>query len=100
MVRDALHTWDCLCVVCVYMCVCVCVYVVVLVLCCWHTIHQVFRSIGYKSVKVDKDIPFDHNKGIVLNEKGRIVSGEQHVTLRHPCVCVRVNGCYLYYLLL
>lgn len=62
-------------------------YVVVLVLCCWHTIHQVFRSIGYKSVRVDKDIPFDHNKGIVLNEKGRIVSGEQHVTLRHPCVC-------------
>ena len=66
-------------------------YVVVLVLCCWHTIHQVFRSIGYKSVRVDKDIPFDHNKGIVLNEKGRIVSGEQHVTLRHPCMCACVS---------
>jgi len=50
----------------------------------------VFRSIGYKSVRVDKDIPFDHNKGIVLNEKGRIVSGEQHVSLRCLCACVRV----------
>jgi adrenodoxin-NADP+ reductase len=32
----------------------------------------VFRSIGYKSVQVDQDIPFDHQKGVVVNDKGRI----------------------------
>ena len=64
-------------------CVCVlysyCSYTILLLLYSYlltHTMCQVFRSIGYKSVKVDKDIPFDHNKGVVLNEKGRIVSGE------------------------
>ncbi|KPJ19209.1 NADPH:adrenodoxin oxidoreductase, mitochondrial [Papilio machaon] len=32
----------------------------------------VFRSIGYKSVKADKDIVFDSN-GFVVNDKGRVI---------------------------
>ncbi|XP_790150.2 NADPH:adrenodoxin oxidoreductase, mitochondrial [Strongylocentrotus purpuratus] len=32
----------------------------------------VLRSIGYKSVQVDDFIPFDHQKGVVKNELGRV----------------------------
>nr|QZX63199.1 adrenodoxin-NADP+ reductase [Halisarca dujardinii] len=32
----------------------------------------VFRSIGYQSVQVDPDIPFDNSEGIVINKLGRI----------------------------
>ena len=54
----------------------------------WHAnVCQVFRSIGYKSVKVDKDIPFDQRKGVILNERGRIVNGEQVTTLKWLCAC-------------
>ncbi|KAL0482825.1 hypothetical protein AKO1_014226, partial [Acrasis kona] len=31
-----------------------------------------FRSIGYKSIQVDKDIPFDEKKGIVCNVNGKV----------------------------
>lgn len=66
--------------------------VVVLIL-FWHTnMCQVFRSIGYKSVKVDKDIPFDQRKGVILNEKGRIVSGEQPATLKWLCMLMTISA--------
>ncbi|XP_062615360.1 NADPH:adrenodoxin oxidoreductase, mitochondrial-like isoform X1 [Saccostrea cucullata] len=32
----------------------------------------VFRSIGYKSVPIDPSLPFDTNKGIIPNKKGRV----------------------------
>ncbi|CAH2100051.1 unnamed protein product [Euphydryas editha] len=32
-----------------------------------------FRSIGYKSVKVDNDLPFSSN-GVVINENGRVIN--------------------------
>lgn len=31
----------------------------------------VFRSIGYKSIPIE-DVPFDHNKGVIDNENGRV----------------------------
>jgi len=34
----------------------------------------VFRSIGYKSVQADPALPFDKRKGIVPNDKGRVIS--------------------------
>ncbi|XP_022314731.2 NADPH:adrenodoxin oxidoreductase, mitochondrial-like [Crassostrea virginica] len=32
----------------------------------------VFRSIGYKSIPIDPNLPFDERKGIILNQKGRV----------------------------
>nr|XP_054763348.1 NADPH:adrenodoxin oxidoreductase, mitochondrial-like [Lytechinus pictus] len=32
----------------------------------------VLRSIGYKSVQVDDFIPFDHQKGVIKNDLGRV----------------------------
>ena len=34
---------------------------------------QVFRSIGYKSVAVGDDVPFDSKRGIIPNVNGRVV---------------------------
>lgn len=33
-----------------------------------------FRSIGYKSIQVDKDLPFSN--GVVINENGRVTSSD------------------------
>lgn len=30
------------------------------------------RSIGYRSVPLDPSLPFDHRRGIILNEQGRV----------------------------
>ena len=38
----------------------------------------VFKSIGYKSVAVDKDIPFNSKKGIVINECGRVMNEQKN----------------------
>lgn len=35
----------------------------------------VVRSIGYKSIKVDDSLPFDHEKGTVVNKAGRVGEG-------------------------
>lgn len=32
----------------------------------------VFKSIGYKSVPVEEGIPFDHKKGVIPSENGRV----------------------------
>ena len=32
----------------------------------------VIKSIGYKSVQIDDDIPFDHKRGVIPNVRGRI----------------------------
>ena len=32
------------------------------------------RSIGYKSVPLDPSLPFDHRRGIILNEQGRVIN--------------------------
>lgn len=37
--------------------------------------HLLVSSIGYKSVQADKDIPFDHQKGIVKSERCKVDSG-------------------------
>ena len=37
---------------------------------------QVLRSIGYKSVPIDPDVPFDAGRAVIPNTKGR-VTGEQ-----------------------
>lgn len=37
----------------------------------------VFRSIGYKSIKVDSGLNFDAQNGIVKNDKGRIVNNAE-----------------------
>ncbi|XP_071964533.1 NADPH:adrenodoxin oxidoreductase, mitochondrial-like [Antedon mediterranea] len=34
----------------------------------------VLRSIGYKSTCIDKTVPFDTKKGIVINDKGRVTN--------------------------
>lgn len=34
---------------------------------------MILTSIGYKGVKIDPDLPFDHNKGVVANENGRVI---------------------------
>ena len=47
--------------------------------------HQVLRSIGYKSICIDPDIPFDKNQGIVPNTAGR-VDGELG-----KCLCHKVT---------
>lgn len=33
------------------------------------------RSIGYKSIKTDSDLPFDDNKGVVVNQQGKVNNG-------------------------
>lgn len=38
---------------------------------------QVFRSIGYRGVSVDKSIPFDSNKGIIPNTNGRVLDSKR-----------------------
>ena len=37
----------------------------------------VFRSIGYFGVPVEDSIPYDHQKGIVPNDEGRVEPGKQ-----------------------
>ena len=37
---------------------------------------QIFRSIGYRGVSVDKSVPFDSDKGIIPNSNGRILDSE------------------------
>ncbi|KAI9905394.1 hypothetical protein PsorP6_013670 [Peronosclerospora sorghi] len=34
----------------------------------------VLRSIGYKSLPIDTDVPFDNNRSVILNNKGRVVT--------------------------
>ena len=38
--------------------------------------NKVLRSIGYKTLPLDKDVPFDPRLGIIPNEGGRVVDGE------------------------
>ncbi len=33
----------------------------------------VIRSIGYKNVNIDKDVPFDKKKGVVSNKLGKVI---------------------------
>ncbi|EDO29182.1 predicted protein, partial [Nematostella vectensis] len=35
----------------------------------------VLRSIGYKSQPIDESIPFDHKRGVIPTNKGRVISG-------------------------
>ena len=37
---------------------------------------QVLRSIGYKTLPVDKDIPFDPKKGIIPNLSGKVLQSK------------------------
>ena len=37
---------------------------------------QVIRSIGYKSLPVDENLPFDTRKSIIPNLRGRVISGK------------------------
>ena len=37
---------------------------------------QVLRSIGYKTLPVDKDVPFDPKKGIIPNLSGKVLQSE------------------------
>ena len=34
---------------------------------------QVFRSIGYKSIPVGEDVPFNSIKGVIPNVNGRVI---------------------------
>ena len=34
---------------------------------------QVFRSIGYKSISIDEQVPFDTRRGVIPNIDGRVV---------------------------
>jgi adrenodoxin-NADP+ reductase len=36
----------------------------------------VIRSIGFKNTSLDKDVPFDKNKGVVPNEQGKVIGCE------------------------
>ena len=35
---------------------------------------QVFRSIGYKSIPIDDQIPFDKRRGVIPNINGRVIN--------------------------
>ena len=35
---------------------------------------QVFRSIGYKSIPIDDQIPFDKRGGVIPNINGRVIN--------------------------
>ena len=35
---------------------------------------QVFRSIGYKSIPIDNQIPFDKRRGVIPNINGRVIN--------------------------
>ena len=37
---------------------------------------QVLRSIGYKTLPVDGDVPFDPKKGIIPNLSGKVLQSE------------------------
>ena len=37
---------------------------------------QVLRSIGYKTLPVDRDVPFDPKKGIIPNLSGKVLQSE------------------------
>jgi len=37
---------------------------------------QVFCSIGYRGVSVDKGVPFDSDKGIIPNTNGRVLDSK------------------------
>ncbi|KAG2377541.1 hypothetical protein C9374_009057 [Naegleria lovaniensis] len=47
----------------------------------------VFKSIGYKSVNVDPEIPFDLKKGVVVNEHGRVVNPQTKHSIGGVYVC-------------
>lgn len=48
---------------------------------------QVFRSIGYKSIPLDNEVPFDRRKGVILNINGRVVNASKQKckNLSHYC---------------
>lgn len=33
----------------------------------------IIRSIGYRSTPIDQSLPFDHRRGVILNQSGRVV---------------------------
>ena len=40
------------------------------------SVAQVLRSIGYKTIPVDKDIPLDAGSGIIPNVAGRVIDSK------------------------
>jgi hypothetical protein len=52
-----------------------CNYIYLLIACFYNIPLQIFRSIGYRSVAIDNDIPFDDKNGVVSCE-----SNDGHVT--------------------
>ena len=39
---------------------------------------QVLRSIGYKTIPLDKDIPLDAGSGIIPNAAGRVIDSKSN----------------------
>ncbi|KAL9648114.1 hypothetical protein ABK040_007479 [Willaertia magna] len=47
----------------------------------------VFKSIGYKSISVDKSIPFDNKRGVVVNSLGRVKDSNTNQFISGLYVC-------------
>lgn len=48
----------------------------------------VLRSIGYRSLQIDPDIPFDEKQGVIRNDKGRVqnINGKSHIFITVTCL--------------
>ena len=44
------------------------------------------RSIGYKSLNIDECVPFDHKKGVVPNQTGRVTETKGRDVSSHLCL--------------
>lgn len=56
---------------------------------------QVLRSIGYKTLPVDKDVPFDPKKGIIPNLSGKVLQSELIIHFIPFCILTMHFSLYL-----
>ena len=53
---------------------------------------QVLRSIGYKTIQIDEEVPLDSATGTIANTAGRVVNGES-TGYCHRALCLKtLNG--------